>query len=72
MTIFGTDYPTPDGTNVRDYIHVEDLADAHLAALEATDPGDGRTDDPDAPGDAERDGRWRSTSAARPGSASAR
>ena len=38
LTIFGTDYPTPDGTNIRDYIHVEDLADAHLAALEATDP----------------------------------
>lgn len=31
--IFGTDYPTPDGTCVRDYIHVKDLADAHLAAL---------------------------------------
>jgi UDP-glucose 4-epimerase len=33
MTIFGDDYPTPDGTAVRDYIHVEDLAAAHLAAL---------------------------------------
>ncbi len=33
VTIFGTDYPTPDGTGVRDYIHVEDLADAHLKAL---------------------------------------
>jgi UDP-glucose 4-epimerase len=33
ITIFGTDYPTPDGTGVRDYIHVEDLADAHLKAL---------------------------------------
>jgi len=32
--VFGDDYPTPDGTAVRDYIHVEDLADAHLAALE--------------------------------------
>lgn len=30
--IFGDDYPTPDGTCIRDYIHVEDLADAHLAA----------------------------------------
>lgn len=32
--IFGTDYPTPDGTGVRDYIHVEDLADAHVKALD--------------------------------------
>ena len=54
LTVFGTDYPTPDGTNVRDYIHVEDLADAHLAALEATDPDDPRTADPDAPGDPAR------------------
>lgn len=34
ITIFGTDYPTPDGSCVRDYIHVDDLADAHLAAIE--------------------------------------
>ncbi|MDH5571941.1 MAG: UDP-glucose 4-epimerase GalE [Gammaproteobacteria bacterium] len=34
VMIFGTDYPTPDGTGVRDYIHVEDLADAHLKALD--------------------------------------
>ena len=34
IAIFGDDYPTPDGTCVRDYVHVEDLADAHLAALE--------------------------------------
>jgi UDP-glucose 4-epimerase len=33
LYIFGTDYPTPDGTGIRDYIHVEDLADAHLKAL---------------------------------------
>jgi UDP-glucose 4-epimerase len=33
VSIFGTDYATPDGTGVRDYIHVEDLADAHLKAL---------------------------------------
>ncbi len=33
VSIFGTDYPTPDGTGVRDYIHVEDLATAHLNAL---------------------------------------
>ena len=34
ITVFGTDYPTPDGTNVRDYIHVDDLADAHIQAME--------------------------------------
>ncbi len=34
VSIFGTDYPTPDGTGIRDYIHVEDLAGAHLAALD--------------------------------------
>ncbi len=34
MNIFGTDYPTPDGTAVRDYIHVEDLAYAHVKAVE--------------------------------------
>lgn len=33
ITIFGTDYPTPDGTCIRDYIHVLDLADAHICAL---------------------------------------
>jgi UDP-arabinose 4-epimerase len=33
LSLFGTDYPTPDGTCLRDYIHVEDLADAHLKAL---------------------------------------
>ena len=43
VTLFGEDYPTPDGTCVRDYIHVEDLAAAHLAALIATDPADPRT-----------------------------
>lgn len=41
MIIYGTDYPTPDGTCIRDYIHVEDLADAHLRALLATAPGRG-------------------------------
>lgn len=35
ISIYGTDYPTPDGTCVRDYIHVEDLAQAHLLALNA-------------------------------------
>ena len=44
ITLFGDDYPTPDGTCIRDYIHVADLADAHLVALEATTPGDLRTD----------------------------
>ena len=34
LKVFGTDYPTPDGTCIRDYIHVEDLADAHLRALD--------------------------------------
>ncbi|KRK34617.1 UDP-glucose 4-epimerase GalE [Loigolactobacillus bifermentans] len=34
LKIFGADYPTPDGTNVRDYVHVVDLADAHILALE--------------------------------------
>jgi UDP-glucose 4-epimerase len=34
ISIFGTDYPTPDGTGVRDYLHVEDLASAHLRALD--------------------------------------
>ncbi len=45
VTLFGDDYPTPDGTNVRDYIHVADLASAHLLAIEATAPGDPRTDE---------------------------
>jgi UDP-glucose 4-epimerase len=39
ISIFGDDYPTPDGTCVRDYIHVEDLADAHILALGALDQG---------------------------------
>jgi UDP-glucose 4-epimerase len=39
LQIFGGDYPTPDGTCVRDYIHVEDLAAAHLLALTAAEPG---------------------------------
>ncbi len=41
ITIFGEDYPTPDGTCIRDYVHVEDLAAAHLAALERLKPGQG-------------------------------
>jgi UDP-glucose 4-epimerase len=43
VTVFGDDYPTPDGTCIRDFIHVADLADAHLLALEATAPDDERT-----------------------------
>jgi UDP-glucose 4-epimerase len=39
VQVFGTDYPTPDGTCIRDYIHVEDLADAHLRAIERVRPG---------------------------------
>jgi UDP-glucose 4-epimerase len=41
VSVFGTDYATPDGTGVRDYIHVSDLADAHVLALEAliAEPG---------------------------------
>jgi UDP-glucose 4-epimerase len=35
FTVFGSDYPTPDGTCIRDYIHVSDLADAHVLALQA-------------------------------------
>ncbi|MGW0731557.1 UDP-glucose 4-epimerase GalE [Streptomyces sp. NPDC002851] len=40
ISIFGDDYPTPDGTCVRDYIHVADLADAHLLALDAARDGE--------------------------------
>lgn len=39
LKLFGTDYPTSDGTNVRDYIHVEDLAEAHILAMEKVAPG---------------------------------
>jgi UDP-glucose 4-epimerase len=39
LYVFGTDYPTPDGTGVRDYIHVDDLADAHIKALEYLQQG---------------------------------
>jgi len=39
LKIFGTDYPTPDGTCIRDYIHVNDLADAHVRALQHLEKG---------------------------------
>jgi UDP-glucose-4-epimerase GalE len=41
-TIFGTDYATPDGTCIRDYVHVQDLADAHIVVMNALKPGDQR------------------------------
>ncbi len=42
VEIYGTDYPTRDGTAIRDYIHIEDLAHAHLLALDATRPSEHR------------------------------
>jgi UDP-glucose 4-epimerase len=39
LTIYGTDYDTPDGTCIRDYVHVEDLIDAHLIAIDGLAPG---------------------------------
>jgi UDP-glucose 4-epimerase len=39
VSIYGTDYPTPDGTGIRDYIHIEDLAAAHLCALAYLEEG---------------------------------
>ena len=42
VNIFGTDYPTPDGTAIRDYIHIEDLSAAHLLALEGARQGEHR------------------------------
>ncbi len=41
VTLFGDDYPTPDGTPIRDFVHVLDIADAHVRALEATAREDG-------------------------------
>ncbi|MGE3106804.1 MAG: UDP-glucose 4-epimerase GalE [Phycisphaerales bacterium] len=43
IAVFGADYPTPDGTCIRDYVYVEDLIDAHAAVLDALRPGDTRT-----------------------------
>ncbi|MFF5001503.1 UDP-glucose 4-epimerase GalE [Streptomyces phaeochromogenes] len=40
ISVYGDDYPTPDGTCIRDYIHVADLADAHLLAVAAAQPGE--------------------------------
>jgi UDP-glucose 4-epimerase len=40
VEIYGTDYPTPDGTAIRDYIHIDDLSIAHLLALGGTRPGE--------------------------------
>jgi UDP-glucose 4-epimerase len=40
VIVFGTDYPTPDGTCIRDYIHVEDLCAAHLIAMKSLQPGE--------------------------------
>ncbi|MEZ6047675.1 MAG: UDP-glucose 4-epimerase GalE [Planctomycetaceae bacterium] len=42
IKVFGTDYPTPDGTCIRDYVHVEDLCRAHLLALDSMKSGEGR------------------------------
>jgi UDP-glucose-4-epimerase GalE len=41
VEVFGTDYPTPDGTAIRDYVHVVDLADAHVTAMESLASGAG-------------------------------
>ncbi len=41
ISIFGDDYPTPDGTCIRDYIHVDDLGSAHIKALDRLRPGEG-------------------------------
>ena len=42
LSVFGTDYPTSDGSAVRDYVHVEDIAEGHVAALNALATGEGR------------------------------
>ncbi|GAA3319516.1 hypothetical protein GCM10020331_026720 [Ectobacillus funiculus] len=45
ISVFGTDYPTPDGTCIRDYIHVTDLAEAHILALESLRNGSKKTNE---------------------------
>ena len=54
VQVFGNDYPTPDGTCIRDYIHVEDLAEAHIRALDRLAAGlpDGATPSPSTSGPA--------------------
>jgi UDP-glucose 4-epimerase len=42
ILVFGADWPTPDGTAIRDYIHIRDLAEAHVLALESAQPGSHR------------------------------
>ena len=42
LVVFGDDYPTPDGTCIRDYVHVEDLVEAHVLVMQALEPGDAR------------------------------
>jgi UDP-glucose 4-epimerase len=42
ITVFGEDYPTPDGTCIRDYVHINDLVDAHVKVMEALKPGEAR------------------------------
>jgi UDP-glucose 4-epimerase len=42
VVVFGDDYPTPDGTCIRDYIHVQDLVEAHIRVMESLEPGDRR------------------------------
>jgi UDP-glucose 4-epimerase len=43
LQVFGSDYPTPDGTAIRDYVHVVDLAEAHIRALELLESGGATT-----------------------------
>lgn len=61
LSVFGNDYPTHDGTCVRDYLHVCDLADGHLLALEALEDTSTVFDHPDGMGigDKEGEGKFR-------------